>query len=141
MEGLQGAILRVKLQHLERWIEARRGHAAEYSRLLAGAGLQLPRQMSYARHVYNSYTVRSENRDRLQADLHAAGVQTAIHYPIPVHLQPAYADLGYRAGTFPVAEQAAREVLSLPMYPELTATQIASVAEVCAAHPAFTRSR
>jgi dTDP-4-amino-4,6-dideoxygalactose transaminase len=142
MEGLQGAMLRVKLRHLEQWIEARRAHAAEYSRLLGGAGLQLPREMPYARHVYNSYTVRSPRRDQLQTELHAAGVQTAIHYPIPVHLQPGYADLGYGRGAFPVAEQAAAEVLSLPMYPELTSRQIAAVTEACVASTtAFTRSR
>jgi dTDP-4-amino-4,6-dideoxygalactose transaminase len=141
MEGLQGAILRVKLRHLERWIEARRAHAAEYARLLRGAGVQLPCEMPYARHVYNTYTVRSEHRDRMQTELHSAGVQTAIHYPIPVHLQPAYADLGYGPGRFPVSEKAAREVLSLPMYPELTGQQIASVAEACVATTAaFTRA-
>ena len=142
LEGLQGAILRVKLRHLERWNEARRAHAAAYSRLLTDAGLQLPRQMAYARHVYHTYTVRSQNRDRLQAQLQAAGVQTAIHYPIPVHLQPGYADLGYTRGAFPVAAQAAREVLSLPMYPELTQLQIAAVADACVvASGPFTRSR
>jgi dTDP-4-amino-4,6-dideoxygalactose transaminase len=141
MEGLQGAILRVKLRHLEKWIEARRAHAAEYGRLLRGAGVQLPCEMPYARHVYNTYTVRSEHRDRMQTELQSAGVQTAIHYPIPVHLQPAYADLGYGPGSFPVSEKAAREVLSLPMYPELTGRQIASVAEACVATTAaFTRA-
>ena len=141
MEGLQGAILRVKLRHLEKWIAARRAHSAEYARLLPGSGAQLPREMPYARHVYNTYTIATEHRDRLQAELHAAGVQTAIHYPIPVHLQPAYADLGYGPGRFPVSEKAASEVLSLPMYPELTGGQIASVAEVCVATAAaFTRS-
>ena len=141
MEGLQGAVLRVKLRHLEGWIGARRAHAAEYAHRLAGAALQLPREMPYARHVYNTYTVRSPHRDQLQAGLLAAGVQTAVHYPIPVHLQPSHADLGYRRGAFPVAEQAALEVLSLPMYPELTGEQIAAVAEACAsASPAFTRA-
>jgi dTDP-4-amino-4,6-dideoxygalactose transaminase len=141
MEGLQGAILRVKLRHLEQWITARRAHAAEYCRLLRGASVQLPCEMPYARHVYNTYTVSSEHRDPLQTELQAAGVQTAIHYPIPVHLQPAYADLGYGPGCFPVSEKAAREVLSLPMYPELTGRQIATVAEACVATAAaFTRS-
>jgi dTDP-4-amino-4,6-dideoxygalactose transaminase len=142
LEGLQGAILRVKLRHLERWNEARRAHAAEYSRLLNGAAVQLPREMPYARHVYHTYTVRSEHRDELYAQLQAADVQTAIHYPIPVHLQPGYADLGYGRGAFPVAEQAAREVLSLPMYPELSGQQIAAVADAgVATTGAFTRSR
>jgi len=133
MEGLQGAILRVKLRHLEAWIEARRAHAAKYARLLANRDLRLPAEMPYARHVYNTYTICTLRRGQLQKELHAAGVQTAIHYPIPVHLQPAYADLGYAAGAFPIAERAAQEVLSLPMYPELTAEQMAIVAEACAA--------
>jgi len=138
LEGLQGAILRVKLRHLEKWTEARRAHAAEYSGLLHGSGVQLPCEMPYARHVYHTYTVRSQQRDQLQQQLQASGVQTAVHYPIPVHLQPAYADLGYGPGAFPVSEQAAREVLSLPMYPELTERHIASVADACAA--TFTRT-
>jgi dTDP-4-amino-4,6-dideoxygalactose transaminase/acetyltransferase-like isoleucine patch superfamily enzyme len=120
MEGFQGAILRVKLRRLEAWTEARRAHAARYDRLLADAPLRTPAAMADTRHVYHVYAVRSDRRDGLQESLLSAGVQTGIHYPIPVHLQPAYADLGYGAGDFPEAERAAREVLSLPMYPELT---------------------
>jgi dTDP-4-amino-4,6-dideoxygalactose transaminase len=86
--------------------------------------------MSYARHVYTVYTIRSERRAELRQQLERAGVQTAIHYPIPVHLQPAYADLGYRAGDFPVSEEAAREVLALPIFPEMTENQLHSVVEV-----------
>ncbi|MBZ5559475.1 MAG: DegT/DnrJ/EryC1/StrS family aminotransferase [Acidobacteriia bacterium] len=132
MQGLQGAILRVKLRHLEDWTERRRRHAARYTALLKDSGLGLPEEMPYARHVYHLYTARVRERAAVRASLEAAGIQTGLHYPAPVHLQPAYADLGYRAGQFPVAERAAAEVLSLPMYPELTNDQIATVAEALA---------
>ena len=129
MEGFQGAILRVKLRHLETWTEARIAHAARYSQLLAEtAGVTLPVTMPWARHVFHVYTVRVAQRDQVRARLLAAGIHTGIHYPTPVHLQPAWAGLGYRRGDFPVAEQAAAEVLSLPMYPELEAAQIEAVA-------------
>jgi dTDP-4-amino-4,6-dideoxygalactose transaminase len=128
MEGFQGAILRVKLRHLEAWTEARRAHARHYDQLLSGnAAVRAPDAMSWARHVYHVYAVRSAQRDQLQTKLQAQGVQTGIHYPIPVHLQPAYANLGYKIGDFPQAEQAANEVLSLPMFAELTDPQIAAV--------------
>lgn len=119
MEGLQGAILRVKLRHLDKWTEARRAHAAGYDELLADAGVKTPTVMPYSHHVYHIYALRSQQRDVLQQRLQEQGIQTGIHYPIPVHLQQAYADLGYQLGDFPVAEVAANEVLSLPMYPEL----------------------
>jgi len=128
MEGLQGAILRVKLRHLEHWTEARRSHAAEYNRFLAGASVVTPIEQGNARHVYHIYAVRTKDRTELQRRLQAQGVQTGIHYPIPVHLQEAYADLGYSEGMFPHSESAAREVLSLPMYPELSNIQIEVVA-------------
>jgi dTDP-4-amino-4,6-dideoxygalactose transaminase len=129
MEGFQGAILRVKLRHLEAWTEARRAHAKQYDRLLAqSAVVKAPQAMSWARHVYHVYAVRSASRDQLAAALQQQGVQTGIHYPIPVHMQRAYASLGYKAGDFPMAEQAANDVLSLPMFPELTEAQIDAVA-------------
>lgn len=128
MEGMQGAILRVKLAHLEEWTEARRAHARQYNQVLDGKGLGLPQEMPGNRHVYHVYAVRAHNRDMLQQRLLAEGIQTGIHYPKPVHLQPAYADLGYPAGSFPVSEQAAGEVLSLPMFPELTGEQIDCIA-------------
>ncbi len=128
MDGIQGAILRVKLRHLERWTGARRAHAAAYDALLAGGPLQPPAARADGRHVYHVYTVRTRERDRHRQMLHDRGVQTGIHYPIPVHLQPAFADLGYEAGDFPHAEAAAREVLSLPMYPEMTPQHIEHVA-------------
>jgi dTDP-4-amino-4,6-dideoxygalactose transaminase len=131
MESFQGAILRVKLRHLEAWTEARRSHARRYDALLAGCPVvHTPEEMDWARHVYHLYAVRSASRDQLRAKLEADGVQTGIHYPVPVHLQPAYASLGYGPGDFPHAETAAREVLSLPMFPELTEEQIDTVAAV-----------
>ncbi len=129
MEGMQGAILRVKLRHLETWTEARRARAARYGELLAGAGVGLPEEMPSNRHVYHIYAIRVPQRERLQSALSAQGIHTGIHYPIPVHLQPAYADLGYKPGDFPHAEAAADEVLSLPMFAELTAAQQEVVAK------------
>jgi len=128
MDGVQGAILCVKLRHLEAWTEARRRNAAEYGRQLADTSVTLPRERQDVRHVYHLYVVRLQQRDSWRARLNDAGVQTGVHYPIPVHLQPAYRDLGYSAGDFPVCEHASREVLSLPMFPELTAAQIGEVA-------------
>ena len=133
LEGIQGAVLNVKLGHLDRWNRLRREHAALYNELLAGSGLLLPREMPYAEHVYHLYVVRAEGRDALQGELAAAGVQTGIHYPIPIHLQPAYASLGHQAGDFPEAERQARAVLSLPMFPELTENQLMHVARTVGA--------
>ncbi|HZW29658.1 MAG TPA: DegT/DnrJ/EryC1/StrS family aminotransferase [Isosphaeraceae bacterium] len=130
MEGLQGAILRVKLRHLETWTEARRAHAARYDQLLPETGVQTPAPMPEGRPVFHVYAVRHPRRDELQTAMGDHGVQTGIHYPIPVHLQPAYADLGYQAGDFPHAERAAAEVLSLPMFPELSQAQIDEVGAV-----------
>ena len=127
MEGFQGAILRVKLRHLPAWTEARRRHAARYHALLADAGLTLPSEMPYATHVYHLYTVRTRGRDELQGALTADGIHTGLHYPTPVHLQLAYADLGYARGDFPASERAAGDVLSLPMFPEMTDEQIQTV--------------
>lgn len=119
LEGIQGAVLRVKLRRLEQWTEARRAVAARYDARLQGAGVGTPCAMDYARHVYHIYAVRTPQRDALQQGLQARGIATGIHYPVPVHLQPAYADLGHEVGDFPHSERAAREVLSLPMYAEL----------------------
>jgi dTDP-4-amino-4,6-dideoxygalactose transaminase len=128
MDAMQGAVLGVKLRHLDSWITARRTHAAAYGELLAGLPLQLPTEASDRRHAWHLYVVLHPERDRLQAELAAAGVSAGLHYPIPVHLQRAYTHLGYRVGDFPVAEQVAVECLSLPMYPELTRDQVESVA-------------
>jgi dTDP-4-amino-4,6-dideoxygalactose transaminase len=128
MEGLQGAILRVKLRHLETWTEVRRTHAALYDSLLAGSSVQTPQAMAYARHVYHIYAIRTPERAALQQALLQQGIQSGIHYPFPVHLLPAYADLGYHAGSFYQAETMAAEELSLPMYPELPIEAIHQVA-------------
>ena len=130
MEGVQGAVLRVKLRHLENWTAARRRAAAEYNRLFADSSVRTPIEMPYARHVYHIYAIRSKQRDAWQSALHAQGIATGIHYPTPVHLLPVFADLGYPAGRFPHSERAANEVLSLPMYPELSNDQCE---RVCAA--------
>ena len=129
MDGVQGAILRVKLRYLPEWTEARRAHAKAYESLLRDSGVVLPQEMPYSRHVYHVYAVRTPDRNGLQQALQNEGVQTGIHYPIPVHLQEAHADLGYKAGDFPMSEKAANEVLSLPMFPELTFSQIEAVAD------------
>jgi dTDP-4-amino-4,6-dideoxygalactose transaminase len=136
LDELQAAILRVKLRRLEGWTELRRQHARAYSSLLRRAAVRLPSDPPDARHVYHIYAVRTHERDRVRSELHAAGIQAGIHYPIPVHLQPAYANLGYRRGDFPVSEHAADEVLSLPLYPELTAGAIDRVARVLSASAA-----
>ena len=129
LEGIQGAVLNVKLRHLDNWNDLRRAHAARYNALLGESGLTLPREMPYAQHVYHLYVVQSEARESLQQSLSESGVQTGIHYPIPIHLQPAYATLGYSRGDFPEAERQAERVLSLPMFPELTEAQLKRVAE------------
>jgi len=110
----------VKLRHLDQWTEARRAVVQQYNELLAHSDVETPVEMQWAKHVYHLYTLRSSDRHSLQAALTAAGIHTGIHYSVPVHMQPAYADLGYGPGAFPQAEAAAKQVLSLPLYPELT---------------------
>ncbi|MBP2490176.1 DegT/DnrJ/EryC1/StrS family aminotransferase (plasmid) [Rhizobium leguminosarum] len=129
MDAIQGAILRIKLRHLEAWTEARRAHGRRYSLLLGGsANFRTPVEITDRRHVYHVYAIRSRDRDQLQRVLTEEGIQSGLHYPIPVHLQKAHADLGYKAGDFPISEAAAREVLSLPIYPEMPAWHIDQVA-------------
>jgi dTDP-4-amino-4,6-dideoxygalactose transaminase len=130
MEGIQGAVLGVKLRYLEGWTEARRRHADYYDALLSGSAIGMPASIPGSRHVYHVYAVRLRNRDTVQQRLGRVGVATGIHYPVPVHLQPAYADLGNGPGDFPHAERFAAETLSLPMFPELADEQIE---RVCAA--------
>jgi len=129
MDGIQGAILRVKLRHLEAWTERRRQVAEWYAAALDPDSVRLPKARPGCRHVYHVYAVRTDDRENLRDVLGKQGIQTGVHYPIPVHLQPAHADLGYHAGDFPAAEQVAREVLSLPMFPEMTREQVQAVAE------------
>jgi dTDP-4-amino-4,6-dideoxygalactose transaminase len=129
LETLQAAVLRVKLRRLEAWTEARREAARRYGALLAEGPIAPPVERSYARHVYHVYAIRTDARAQLQAVLAARGVQTGIHYPTPIHLLPAYADLGHAMGDFPHAELAAAQELSLPMYPELEGDAQARVVE------------
>ena len=124
LEGIQGAILDVKLRHLPRWTEQRRSHAAFYNQALAGLNIDLPHEAPYAKHVYHLYVVRVQDRDRWMEELAANGVASGVYYALPIHLQKAHLDLGYRPGAFPVAEQASRTVAAIPMFPELTPEQL-----------------
>ena len=130
MEGIQGAVLGVKLKHLDAWTKGRRRVAKRYHELLADTPLQLPLEASWAESVYHLYVVRHPRRDELKKHLEANKVGCALHYPMPLHLQKCYASLGYKEGSFPVAEKAARECLSLPIYPELADEQIEQVSAV-----------
>lgn len=130
MEGIQGAVLGVKLKHLATWTRERRRVAHRYHELLAGTPLQLPLEAPYAESAWHLYVVRHPRRDELKKHLESNHIGCALHYPLPLHLQRAYAYLGYKQGDFPVAEKAARECLSLPIYPELTDAQIQRVAAV-----------
>jgi len=123
MEGLQGAVLGVKLRYLDSWIEQRQACAAYYDEELSEAHVSLPYRRPATSHVYHLYVIRSEGRDELQTHLASLGVQSGVHYPTPVHLQKAHADLNYKRGDFPITERAADTVLSIPMFPELTREQ------------------
>jgi dTDP-4-amino-4,6-dideoxygalactose transaminase len=138
MDAIQAAVLRVKLRHIANWNEGRRQHAAAYDRLFADAGLtasgtsapvHLLARSPYARHVFHQYVIRVQRRDDLRKYLTDRKISTEIYYPLPLHLQPAFASLGLKAGDLPVAEQAAVEVLALPMFPELTEAEIRWVVE------------
>ncbi|HEX6676030.1 MAG TPA: DegT/DnrJ/EryC1/StrS family aminotransferase [Actinomycetes bacterium] len=130
LDTMQAAVLLVKLRHLPRWNEARARHAETYRRLLAGIGdLVFQEHAPFSNHVYHLFVVETAERDALRAHLAAAGIQTGVHYPVPIHLQPAYRDLGHKQGDFPQAERLAGRMLSLPMYPELRPAQIALVAD------------
>jgi dTDP-4-amino-4,6-dideoxygalactose transaminase len=125
MDGIQGAVLSVKLRHLEKWTEARRAHAARYNRLLSDAfDVLVPEEAAHSRPVYHIYAIRTSRRDQLLAALKDRNVHCAIHYPVPIHLQEAYRSMGLGRGSFPVAERAADSILSLPMFAELTPAQI-----------------
>jgi dTDP-3-amino-3,4,6-trideoxy-alpha-D-glucose transaminase len=128
LDTLQAAILRVKLGYLDARNEARQRCAALYTQRLAGAEVVTPSVAPDGNHVYHLYVVRASRRDALQGFLRRRGVGTAVHYPLPVHLQPFYAEAGFRRGQFPVAEQLTGDVLSLPMFPELTTEQVEYVA-------------
>jgi dTDP-4-amino-4,6-dideoxygalactose transaminase len=131
LDAIQAGILHVKLGHIARWNESRRENASRYQELLAplAGDIGLPCEPSWAKGVYHLYAVRCRNRDRLQEYLAAANIGTGIHYPLPLHLQNAYRYLGLKSGAFPIAERAAAELLSLPMYPGLGFDQQNRVAE------------
>jgi dTDP-4-amino-4,6-dideoxygalactose transaminase len=130
MDGLQGAVLSVKLRHLEGWNARRRQVATRYRALLGDTPLALPNEAEGRHHVWHLYVVRHTERNRLQQALTAAGIASGIHYSIPVHLQPAYTSLGYRAGDFPVAERVAQQCLSLPIYAEITEKEQGHIAHI-----------
>jgi dTDP-4-amino-4,6-dideoxygalactose transaminase len=130
LDTLQAAVLKVKLPQLLQWNTARVGHAEKYRKLLSGVGdLRFQQRVPYSTHIYHLFITETDYRDSLQKHLTVAGIQTGIHYPKPIHLQPAYADLGYRRGDFPHAEQLADHTLSLPMFPELSEAQLTRVAQ------------
>jgi dTDP-4-amino-4,6-dideoxygalactose transaminase len=130
MEGIQGAVLRVKLKYLERWTEARRVNAAIYTELLAGSDVVTPTVMADRRHVFHVYAILTGDRKGLTERLAAKQIQFGIHYPQPIHLMQAHADLGHKVGDFPVSEGICERVLSLPLFPEMTRGQIETVCEV-----------
>jgi len=131
LDALQAGLLHAKLAHLAKWNADRRKHAAEYNRLLAGSDdvVVAPYEPSWSRAVFHLYVIRTEDREGMGAHLKAAGIGSGIHYPIPLHLQKAYSSMGYKAGDFPACEKAAAEIISLPMFPQLTAHQQARVAQ------------
>lgn len=129
LDEIQAVILRAKLRHLEEWTQRRRYHATLYRTLLAEMEPCLPVVRPYNYHVYHQFTLRHPQRDALREHLKARGIESAVYYPLPLHLQPAYRFLGYREGDFPHAERAAQEVLSIPVHSELGEDQIATVAE------------
>ncbi len=130
MDGFQGAVLGVKLPHLDRWNALRRNRADRYRERLSGTEeVRLPQEADGARHVYHLFTIRAARRDDLAGALRDAGIATGVAYPFPLHLTPAYSFLGYGIGDFPVCEEACEEILSLPMYPELSDRQVDSVCD------------
>ncbi|HZC04091.1 MAG TPA: DegT/DnrJ/EryC1/StrS family aminotransferase [Ktedonobacterales bacterium] len=137
MDEIQAAVLRVKLPHLDDWNELRRQHAATYTEALRDVVIATPQAQPWAGHVYYVYVIRVADRDRVRRELEAQGVLSGIHYPIPCHLQPACASLGYTHGSFPVTEAQADQILSIPMYPEMTSEQldavIGAVKQACSA--------
>jgi dTDP-4-amino-4,6-dideoxygalactose transaminase len=130
LDAIQAAVLRIKLNHLPSWNESRRQNARYYNDLLAETpGIALPIEREFATSVYHLYVIHLEDRDELQKHLNAKGIATGLHYPVPLHLQDAYRHLEYPEGTFPVSENSAAHLLSLPMFPELKKEQIEYVAD------------
>ena len=130
MDGIQGAVLNVKLKHLPAWNEARRKNAAVYKALLSNINsITIPVEAEYVRHVYHVYAVRVKGQEKFMASLAEIGIHCGIHYPVPVHLQEAYIELNLQKGCCPVAEKCSEELVSLPMFPDLTKSQIVYIAE------------
>ena len=129
LEGIQGGVLAVKLPHLDGWNDNRRALAKRYDEMFAGSKIGTPRQMPYAEHVYHLYIVVVENREALRKALSEQGIENGLHYPVPLHLQKAYADLGYKKGDFPISEHVAANHVSLPMYAELPVEHAEHVAK------------
>jgi dTDP-4-amino-4,6-dideoxygalactose transaminase len=130
MDGIQGAVLSVKLEHLNGWNESRRNRAATYRRLLHHQQqIKLIEERGDGQHVYHLFVARVPNRDEVMIKLKESGIGCGIHYPIPVHLQKAYASMGLSVGRYPVSETLASEIVSLPMYPEMTDEQVTEVAD------------
>lgn len=130
MDAIQGVVLGIKLKRLQGWTERRRTHAGLYQRILERNGYQVAQEAEGRRHVYHIFSIFHEKRDKIQAYLASRGVETALHYPVPIHLQKAYQTLGYQDGDFPVSEWLARTQLSLPIYPELSQDEVMQVTDL-----------
>jgi dTDP-4-amino-4,6-dideoxygalactose transaminase len=129
MDGFQGAVLGIKLKHIEEWTRTRRALAARYAELLSDLSITLPVELPNRRHVWHLYVALHPKRDSIRAGLEARGIHTGLHYPIPLHLQKAYQQLGYREGDFPVAEKVGRDCFTLPLFAEMTAAQQTAVVD------------
>ena len=130
LEGLQGGFLNVKLKKLDGWNARRREIAQRYQELLGDAPISLPTEMGWGEHVYHLYVIQADDREALRQSLNDAGIETGLHYPVPLHLQVAYKDLGYEKGAFPVSEHLSSHILSLPMHPFMTDAEVERVATV-----------
>lgn len=130
LDEIQAAVLRVKLKYLDKWNDLRRLHSKEYAELLDGvSGIVLPSNEENVKHVYHLYVIKCENIDQIQEKLSSKGISTGIHYPVPIHLQKAYTELGYCKGDFPITEEYAQKILSLPMFPELTYDEVKYISD------------
>ena len=130
LDTLQAAILRAKLKKIDTWNKMRQDAAGLYNKFLKGSNIITPYAASFAKHVYHVYAVRAKDRDSLCEKLKSEGVAVIIHYPIPLHLQKAYADLGYKKGDFPVSEKVSQEIMSLPMFPHIKEKEIEFIAKI-----------
>ena len=139
VDGFQAAVLNVKMKHLEEWTKKRQGHASVYREILSGANIKFLEDSPESESVYHLFVVYVENRDQVRAELEKRGVETAVHYPVPIHLQEAFTHLGYKPGSLPNTERACERVISMPVFPELTEEQVryaaSSLAEVIAQKP------